>query len=87
MAAILAASLPVAAASTAAQAARTVRHALADTVFSGALGGVSATSLTDAWAVGVQCATCGDPGTMTLHWNGTHWSMVPSPIRARRTTS
>jgi hypothetical protein len=79
MAAILAASLPVAAASTAAQAARTVGHASADTVFSGALGGVSATSLTDAWAVGVQCATCGDPGTMTLHWNGTHWSMVPSP--------
>ncbi len=79
MAALLAASLPVAAASTAAQAARTVGRAPADTVFSGELGGVSATSPTDAWAVGVQCPTCGNPGTMTLHWNGTHWSMVPSP--------
>ena len=71
------ASLPVAA--TSAQAARTVGRAPADTVFSGDLSGVSATSRTDAWAVGVQCPTCGDPGTMTLHWTGTHWSMVPSP--------
>ncbi len=40
---------------------------------------MSATSSADAWAVGDQCPTCGDPGTLTLHWNGTHWSMVPSP--------
>jgi len=75
----LAACLPVAAASTAAQAARMAGHAPAVPVFAGALGGVSATSPTDAWAVGVQCPTCGDPGTMTLHWNGTTWSMVSSP--------
>jgi hypothetical protein len=79
MAALLAASLPVAATSTAAQAARTGGRAPAVPVFSGSLSGVSATSRTDAWAVGVQCPTCGNPGTMTLHWNGTNWSMVPSP--------
>jgi hypothetical protein len=83
LAALLAASLPVAATSAAAQAARMVGRAPADTVFSGDLGGVSATSRTDAWAVGVQCPTCGNPGTMTLHWNGTHWSMVPSPDPGR----
>src|SRR5215472_533864 len=75
----LAACLPVAAASTAAQAARMAGHAPAVPVFAGALGGVSATSPTDAWAVGVQCPTCGDPGTMTLHWNGTSWKTVNSP--------
>jgi hypothetical protein len=77
--AILGISLPAAAASTAAQAAHTMRQAQAVTVFSGALRGASATSSTDVWAVGDQCPTCADPGTLTLHWNGTHWSMVPSP--------
>jgi hypothetical protein len=80
---ILGAVLPAAAASTAAastaQAARLAGHAPAVPVFMGTLGGVSATSTTDAWAVGDQCPTCGNPGTLTLHWNGTRWSMVPSP--------
>lgn len=36
-----------------------------------ALTGVSASTASDAWAVGA-------PG-ITLHWNGTRWSVVPSP--------
>lgn len=77
--AILGISLPAAAASTAAQGAHAMRQAPAITVFSGALRGVSATSSTDVWAVGDQCPQCNDPRTLTLHWNGTHWSMMPSP--------
>jgi len=26
-----------------------------------------------------QCPSCGNPGTLILHWDGTSWSMVPSP--------
>jgi hypothetical protein len=75
----LGAALPAAGASTAAQAARTAGHGPAVPVFPGALGGVSASSPTDAWAVGAQCPQCNNSATLTLHWNGTHWSMVPSP--------
>jgi hypothetical protein len=78
--AVLSASLPAAAAaSTAAQAAPTTGRPSAIPVFSGALGGVSATSPTDAWAVGDQCPTCNNSTTLILHWNGTRWSLVPSP--------
>jgi hypothetical protein len=77
--AVLGASLPAAAAGTAAQAAGTIGRASADTVFPGALHDVSATSPTDAWAVGAQCPQCNNSATLTLHWNGTHWSLVPSP--------
>jgi hypothetical protein len=78
--AVLSASLPAAAAaSTAAQAAPTAGRPSAIPVFSGVLGGVSATSPTDAWAVGDQCPTCNDSTTLILHWNGTRWSLVPSP--------
>jgi hypothetical protein len=52
---------------------------------SNTLYGVSASSATSAWAVGDECAvaTCPYPGyptdTITLHWNGTKWSLVSSP--------
>ena len=47
--------------------------------FPGVLHGVSATSATDAWAVGV-----GRGGTLILHWNGTAWSRMASPSPDRR---
>jgi hypothetical protein len=40
------------------------------------LKGVSATSSTDAWAVGHTCYTA---QTLVDHWNGTAWRIVPSP--------
>jgi hypothetical protein len=73
---LAATGLSAAAASTAAQ---TARHAPAVPVFMGTLGGVSATSAADAWAVGDQCPSCSNPGTLILHWNGTRWSIVSSP--------
>jgi len=45
-----------------------------------AFGGVSALSRTDAWAVGTSQSESGtDFDTMAQHWNGTTWSVVPSP--------
>jgi hypothetical protein len=54
---------------------------LAGTTFSGNLVSVTATSPTDAWAVGGKCATsqCHTIHTLTLHWDGTAWSKVSSP--------
>jgi hypothetical protein len=46
------------------------------------LRSVSATSASDAWAVGASClqTNCtGSAQTMILHWNGTTWSQVASP--------
>src|SRR5260370_30168193 len=44
------------------------------------LWGISATSATDVWAVGISQAHPGaSPQPLTLHWNGTQWSVVPSP--------
>jgi hypothetical protein len=45
------------------------------------LSGVSAVSATDAWAVGYSQRNTrfGPTFTVTLHWNGTAWSRVPSP--------
>lgn len=48
------------------------------------LTAVSATSTTNAWAVGAygltgDCYDFTDCQTLTLHWNGTSWSMVASP--------
>jgi len=42
------------------------------------LGGVTAVSPTDAWAVG-QTKTGTIPETLIMHWNGTKWTRVPSP--------
>ncbi len=63
------------------------------------LSGVAATSATDAWAVGYNntptpSGVPGPPQTLTEHWNGTSWTVVPSPdptywdeLRAVATTS
>lgn len=42
---------------------------------------VSADSDSDAWAVGYYCVTSSSSGcyTLTEHWNGADWSIVPSP--------
>ena len=70
--------LSAATTSTAAQAAPATGPASAGRVLpdggGGGLAAVSADSPTDAWAV-----AGGSPGTVTLHWDGTAWSQVPSP--------
>ena len=44
------------------------------------LNGVVAISSSDAWAVGNTYSGNGpDQTTLTLHWDGTSWSIVPSP--------
>src|SRR5205807_2050135 len=43
------------------------------------LNGVSADSKTDAWAVGWRNPGAANYKTLTLHWNGTSWSLVSSP--------
>ncbi|HEX5690149.1 MAG TPA: hypothetical protein VFX76_09110, partial [Roseiflexaceae bacterium] len=43
------------------------------------LNGVSAASATDAWAVGSYLDANFNRRTLTLHWDGTAWSVVPSP--------
>ena len=46
-----------------------------------ALSAVAATSSTSAWAVGdYGLGTLGATQTLVLHWNGTAWSQVTSPI-------
>lgn len=44
------------------------------------LTGVRASSATDAWAVGSSCCPGNNfgRGALTLHWNGSAWSVVPS---------
>ena len=41
--------------------------------------GVVALSTKDAWAVGTYLDNSGNQLTLTEHWNGTSWSIVPSP--------
>jgi hypothetical protein len=43
------------------------------------LGGVSASSARQAWAVGNLSCGCGPGPAVILHWNGTSWKKVPSP--------
>src|SRR5262245_28950756 len=43
------------------------------------LFGASALSTADVWAVGVQQGSSGKFETLVEHWNGTRWSVVPSP--------
>ena len=45
------------------------------------LNGIHANSPTDVWAVGesVNAAVSGSAQTLIEHWNGTRWSIVPSP--------
>ena len=44
-----------------------------------ALGGVSAASATDVWAVGYASNNITSAQSLIEHWNGSHWSVVPSP--------
>jgi hypothetical protein len=44
-----------------------------------ALAAIDASGPNDVWAVGFQQGTSGAHETLTLHYNGTAWSAVPSP--------
>ena len=48
---------------------------------SGSLGGVAATSASNAWAVGTTGSNTAAK-TMIVRWNGTAWTQVPSPSPA-----
>ena len=45
------------------------------------LNGVSASSATDAWAVGSLCCSMRNSGTgaLTEHWDGSAWTVVLGP--------
>lgn len=45
------------------------------------LWGVDAVSANDIWAVGNICGP-GTARTLTMHWNGSGWSVVPSPNKS-----
>jgi hypothetical protein len=45
----------------------------------GTLQGVSAVSAADVWAVGASTTDAGITQTLIEHWDGTAWSIVPSP--------
>jgi len=48
--------------------------------FGSALEGITALSVSDIWAVGqTQSSAAGPVRTLTEHFNGTSWSVVPSP--------
>lgn len=49
-------------------------HGLADV-----LQGVSASSASQAWAVGNTGCGCGPGGSLILRWNGAAWKQVPGP--------
>ena len=43
------------------------------------LGGITAVSANDVWAVGQYYVVDGSGRTLVTHWDGTQWSVVPSP--------
>ena len=47
--------------------------------FSNDLRGIAANSATNMWAVGVWVDSTAIAQTLTLHWNGLSWAVVPSP--------
>jgi hypothetical protein len=49
----------------------------------GVLSGVVALAPDDAWAVGATSGQGGPERTLILHWDGTSWSVVPSPNKGR----
>lgn len=54
----------------------------------GILSGVAAASATDVWAVGSHLdATIGGSAGLIEHWDGSRWSIVPSPTSASNLTS
>jgi hypothetical protein len=50
------------------------------------LGGVSARSASDAWAVGGYLGNDNLSHALVLHWNGTAWRQIDSPIASRYPT-
>ncbi len=48
--------------------------------FSNALEAISVVSANDIWAVGYSTDSNFNNFTLTLHWDGTSWNIVPSPI-------
>jgi hypothetical protein len=48
------------------------------------LNGVAAIALDDAWAVGGHFARSTGTRTLIQHWDGTSWSIIPSPSVRRR---
>src|SRR5260221_13669072 len=57
--------------------AQSARWAVVPSPGVGTLTGVASISANDVWAVGDSSS-----GTLTEHWNGTAWSIVPSPTVA-----
>ncbi len=55
--------------------------------FSNVLSGVTAVSANDIWVVGSFANAHDIPQTLTEHWNGTTWSVVPSPNAGTSTTN
>jgi hypothetical protein len=49
--------------------------------FTNYLYGVDAVSANDVWAVGAYADSTGPAQTLVLHWDGTAWTVVPSPNR------
>jgi hypothetical protein len=43
------------------------------------LDAVTAIAPNDVWAVGYQTSSPGVPASLTMHWDGSAWSVVPSP--------
>ena len=43
------------------------------------LGGIAAITPNDAWVVGAQASGNVGQSTLTAHWDGTQWTIVPSP--------
>jgi hypothetical protein len=47
--------------------------------YSNGFFGIAAIAANDIWAVGAHSTTTTDYQTLTEHWDGTQWSVVPSP--------
>src|SRR5712692_10721467 len=54
---------------------------------SNSLAAVAAISATDVWAVGQYSTDTGPVDTLTLHWYGVQWNVVPSPNSSRQVNS
>src|SRR5215212_9164186 len=52
-----------------------------------ALNGVSARTSNDVWAVGSAYEANGREGTLTEHWDGSAWTVIPSPNQGTITST
>jgi hypothetical protein len=59
----------------------------AGTHFGAVLGGVAPIASNDIWAVGTFQVAGGASKTLTEHWDGTSWSIIPSPDPGRLSNS